>query len=64
MTADLIIVIVYFSIVIIGLIVYACYDIRSKRKSFDLEMTIRQMHNERQLKELRRILSKENKEDA
>lgn len=64
MTADLIIVIVCFSIVIIGLIVYACYDIRSKRKLFDLEMTIRQMHNEKQLKELRRILSKENKEDA
>lgn len=64
MTADLIIVIVYFSIVIIGLIVYACYDIRSKRKLFDLEMTIRQMHNEKQLKELRQILSKENKEDA
>lgn len=64
MTADLIIVIVYFSIAIIGLIVYACYDIRSKRKLFDLEMTIRQMHNEKQLKELRQILSKENKEDA
>lgn len=64
MTADLIIVIVYFSIVIIGLIGYACYDIRSKRKLFDLEIIIRQMYNEKQSKELKRILSKKNKEDA
>ncbi len=64
MTPDMIIIIICFSIVIIGLVWYAWYDIWSKRKLLELEMIIRQMYNERQTKELRRILSKKNKEDA
>lgn len=64
MIPDMIIIIICFSIVIIGLVWYAWYDIWSKRKLLELEMIIRQMYNERQTKELRRILSKKNKEDA
>ena len=50
MTPDMIIIIICFSIVIIGLVWYAWYDIWSKRKLMELEMIIRQMYNERQTK--------------